>query len=257
MFMQIERFLRRHALSPRQADLRLLQDVASAYSSLPYENVTKILKDARCSSSYQKFRQTEEVFEDHLRWNTGGTCFSLCNALEGLLTFCGFEAFIAMADMHYGANIHCAIVVALEQDRYLLDPGYLLHQPLPLPATEINIVTKMNTVVLKNEGEEQYSLFTKENGIQKWRYRLKAVRVSREEFEQHWLHSFSLNSMENVMITRLSDSGRLYYRKDRIEVVQHDLRKKQKIESHDVQTLSQTFGLPSDLILQAQQVLLR
>ena len=255
--MQIQRFLERHTLSPRQADLQLLQSVASAYSNLPYENITKILKDARCSGSQQKFRRTDEVFEDHLRWNTGGTCFSLCNALQELLTFCGFEAFIAMADMHYGTNIHCAVVVEMEKERYLLDPGYLLHQPLFLPANEIRIVTKMNTVVLKNEGPDLYSLFTKENGMEKWRYRLRAYPVTREEFEQHWLHSFSLNSMENVTITRLSDSGRLYYRKDRIEVVQHDLRKKQKIESDDVQTLSQTFSLPSDLILQAQQVLLR
>jgi arylamine N-acetyltransferase len=255
--MQIQRFLERHALSRVQADLQLLQALASAYSNLPYENVTKILKDARCSGVQQKFRQTEEVLEDHLRWNTGGTCFSLCNAFQELLAFCGFDAFIAMADMHYGTNIHCGIVVQLENHRYLLDPGYLLHQPLPLPETEISIVTKMNTVALKNEELNLYSLFTKENGIQKWRYRLKAHPVSREEFEQHWLHSFSLNSMENVMITRLSDSGRLYYRKDRIEVVHHDLRKKQKIKSSDVHTLSQTFGLPSDLILQAQQVLLR
>jgi hypothetical protein len=86
---------------------------------------------------------------------------------------------------------------------------------------------------------------------------LKAIPVSREEFEKHWLHSFSLNSMENVMITRLVDSGRLYYRKDRIELVSHDVRRKQKIANFDPQTLSQTFDLPSDLILQAQQILLR
>jgi len=252
--MHIERFLERYTLFPREPDFQFLTDVMKAYSTLPYENVTKILKDARSSSTRQKFRRTEEVFDDHLRWNTGGTCFSLCNALQELLMFCGFNAFIAMGDMHYGVNIHCSIIVRLQDRAYLLDPGYLLHQPIPLPATEIRVNTRMNIVLLKNEGDNRFSLYTEENGVTKWRYRLKAIAVQREEFERHWAHSFSLNSMENVLLTRLNASGRLYYRKDRVELVRPHQRMKQKIKDNDFQTLSQLFGLPADLIMQAQRL---
>jgi len=250
--MHIERFLERHALSPRNVDLAFLSEIARAYSALPYENVTKILKDARSSATDQKFRLAEEVFEDHLRWNTGGTCFSLCNALQELLSNCGFESFIAMGDMHYGANIHCAIIVRLQEDSYLVDPGYLLHQPIPLPQTEVRISTSMSEVILKNEGGSNFSLFTEENGVRKWRYRLKAVPTQREEFRRHWEHSFTLNSMEAVILSRANHNGRLYYRKERMELVQPHQRTKQKISRHDHQTLSQMFGLPADLIAQAQ-----
>jgi len=253
----MERFWDRYALPQGTTDLRFLGQLAGAYSKLPYENVTKILKDTRSSSSHQKLRRTEEVLEDHLRWNTGGTCFSLCNALQDILRHCGFDAFIAMADMHYGTNIHCAVIVRLGSTKYLLDPGYLLHDPAPLPETHISHQTAMNTVLIQNEGDETYSLSTNENGMQKWRYRLRARPVSQEEFERHWIHSFSLNSMEHLMLTRLNEAGRLYYRKDRIELVHPQHRVQQKISKDDIGILANLFGLPVDLILQAQRVLAR
>ncbi len=256
MQAHFERFFQRYNLPKGHPDLLFLKDLAKAFSNLPYENVTKILKGARESSSQDKLRGTEEVLEDHLRWNTGGTCFSLCNALQQILRRCGFDSSLAMADMHYGANIHCAIIVTLQEGRYLLDPGYLLYDPMPLPRVQSTHKTRMNTVVLQNEGDENYSLFTQEQGIQRWRYRLRTRPVSQAEFQKHWIRSFSLNSMEHVMLTRLDEAGRLYYRKDRLEMVFPDRRSSQRISIADSEILSEMFGLPSDLIRQAQKALI-
>ena len=141
-----------------------LHGIAAAFANLPYENVTKILKQARSNSSKASLRQPQEVLSDHLRWNTGGTCFSLCNTLRSILIACGYECFIAMGDMHYGQNIHCAVIVKdkLSQRAHLLDPGYLLHYPisLPEPGDERSASTTMNTVTVKNEGGNVYSLYT-------------------------------------------------------------------------------------------------
>ena len=257
MIPDLERFWDRYALPQSTSDLRFLAQLAGAFSKLPYENVTKILKETRSASSYEKLRRTGEVLSDHLRWNTGGTCFSLCNALQDILRHCGFDAFIAMADMRYGKNIHCALIVRIAGLSYLMDPGYLLHEPVPLPEVESSHQTAMNKLLLQNEGDETYSLFTNENGIQKWRYRLRARPVSQEEFEQHWIHSFSLNSMEHIMLTRLNESGRLYYRKDRVELVQPQQRFRQTISKDDMGILANMFGLPADLIVQAQRILAR
>jgi arylamine N-acetyltransferase len=257
MRIQRDRFFDRYRLTYQSADLHFLKSLAEAFSHLPYENVTKILKGAGNSVSEEKFRRTPEVLEDHLRWNTGGTCFSLCNALQQILESCGYRSFIAMADMHYGANIHCAVIVETGEERYLLDPGYLLHHPIPLPKVQISQDTPMNTVILTNEGNEKYSLFTEEYGIQRWRYRLRAKPVSHKEFEKHWLHSFSLNGMEHILLTRLHESGRIYYRKDRLELIGPQGRTSQKIFPGECEVLSSMFGLPSDLILAAQKALNR
>lgn len=258
MLLQFDRFLNHYSVVPAVPDFPRLKQIAWAFSHLPYENVTKILKDAQSSGTQAKLRLADEVLEDHLRWSTGGTCFSLCNALHAVLQQAGYPAFIAMADMHYGPNIHCAVVVRMPDTDYLLDPGYLLHDPisLPAPGEQITKQTPMNTVLLKNEGNSIFSLHTREAGELKWRYRLHARPISQPEFLQHWIHSFSLNSMEQILLSRVTDAGRLYFRKDRLEQVQPATRIKKRITGSEVKHLSELFGVPSDLILCAQKTLL-
>jgi arylamine N-acetyltransferase len=258
MVKALERFLDRYGVSKREPDYTLLCEIGGAFSFLPYENVTKILKDARSVSSESKLRSAEEVLEDHLRWGTGGTCFSLCNALQILLMECGFDSRIAMGDMHYGQNIHCAVVVPLDSRNFLLDPGYLLHEPMPLPDVGFELVqqTAMNRVRLVGETEEVFSLYTEENGQKKWRYRLRGSPVTRDEFVAHWIRSFSLNTMEQIMLSRVKSSGRIYFRKDRLETVNPVSRSKKAIAPAEVPELAQIFGLPADLISDAQRALL-
>lgn len=255
--MIIERFKDCYAVRDGDPGLPYLRTIAAAFSHLPYENVTKILKDARATQPAHKLRATEEVLQDHLRWKTGGTCFSLCNALQEILQSAGFDCFIAMADMHYGASIHCAVMVRLNERDYLLDPGYLLHDPIPLPECGMEVVreTAMNTVLLRCESPSVFSLYTNEAGQTKWRYRLHANRISRQEFTEHWIHSFSLNSMEHLMFARMGDTARLYFRKDRLEQVEKDSRRKIIIPNSEIAALSQWFDVPSDLIVCAQKAL--
>jgi arylamine N-acetyltransferase len=252
----ISKFSDRYSIHAKDPDLAQLRRIGTAFAHLPYENVTKILKEARSSDIHQKLRKTDEVLSDHLRWNTGGTCFSLCNALLSVLQNSGFEAFVAMADMHYGANIHCVVIVALPEGRFVLDPGYLLHIPIRLPDSNFEQTTKtvMNTVIVQNEGEQNFSLFTIEHSQRKWRYRLRAYPVSIEEFEAHWIHSFSLNSMEHLMMTRLDNRGRLYFRKNHLEHVNESERT--ILTKPEASELSGLFGVPADLISNARNILL-
>lgn len=258
MAKAVERFFDHYGISKGDPGYSLLCEIGHAFSFLPYENVTKILKDARSISSEMKLRSAQEVLEDHLRWGTGGTCFSLCNALQTILVECGFQARIAMADMHYGSNIHCAVIVPVDSRSFLVDPGYLLHQPMPLPYIEMELVqlTPMNLVRLVGEAENLFSLYTEENGQTKWRYRLRSSVVSGQEFIGHWIRSFSLNTMEQIMLSRVKPSGRLYFRKDRLETINPVSRLKKAIAPDDVPELSQFFGLPADLIADAQRALL-
>ena len=81
--------------------------------------------------------------EDHRAHHLGGTCFSLTYFLEIVLSLHGFQCYPIMADMRYGRNVHCALVVTVDHAKYLVDPGYLLNQPIP--------VTTQDSVVFKNE----------------------------------------------------------------------------------------------------------
>ena len=239
-------------------DLAGLHRLSSAFALLPYENVTKILKSARASESAGGLRFCDEVLQDHLRWNTGGTCFSLCNALQNILEHSGYDSFIAMADMHYGADIHCAVIVNLLGDSYLLDPGYLIHQPMLLPKEESEAVvqTQMNTVILSKEVGDCYSLSTTEHGQTKWRYRLKCRPITSDEFQAHWIHSFSLNTMENVMLSAFRPQGRIYFRKNKLEEVGRQGRSSIRIDSAKGEEIARLFGIPPDLFSEAGRILL-
>lgn len=258
MTTSISLFLDRYSLRSAKPDIIQLRALARAFSHLPYENVTKLLKEASSTGSASKMRLVGEVLEDHLRWNTGGTCFSLCNAFQSLLTEYGFTSYIAMADMHYGSNIHCAVIAEMDEGNFLLDPGYLLHDPIPLPGAGLEILREnpMNTVVIRNEEEHIHSLYTCEGDQKKWRYRIRAWPVTKEEFQQHWLHSFALNSMEHLLLSRADSNGRIYFRKDRLEHVQSGQRIKQHVTADEADTLSNVFGIPTDLLQMARKALL-
>jgi arylamine N-acetyltransferase len=251
------RFLELHAVQNLAPGEAVLANIARAFSALPYENVTKILKQARSNSARASLRDAGEVLGDHLRWGTGGTCFSLCNALSKLLAGASFDAFIAMADMHYGQDIHCAVVVRLDGSRFLLDPGYLLHQPIrfPGPGGSTRIRTAMNETSLVWESDNLFSLYTTELSQTKWRYRLKAFPVSDQEFIDHWIHSFSLNTMEHLMLSRCDANGRTYFRKGSLEQVAHQTKQKSRLDNGCSGELAGIFGVPADMIRLAQNAL--
>jgi hypothetical protein len=150
------------------------------------------------------------------------------------------------------------VIVKLQEGRFLLDPGYLLHTPVALPVEgcETRHASSMNTIFLRSESANIFCLYTLESGQIKWRYRLRATRIPTAEFTQHWLRSFSLNTMENLMLSRLEDHGRIYFRKDRLAVVSETNRQKRIMKGSEFGELSQLFHLPADLILQAQAALL-
>ena len=127
-------FCEHFRLVPGARKEALAEKVATAFSSLPYENLTKVLKHDREGGVVR--RGPEEVIRDHLRLGSGGTCFSLTAALLQVLRGLGLRAEPILADRHYGENTHCALLVWLNEQPHLLDPGYLILRPLPLPGAK-------------------------------------------------------------------------------------------------------------------------
>ncbi|SVE50279.1 uncharacterized protein METZ01_LOCUS503133, partial [marine metagenome] len=142
----------RHFRLQREAPQTLLvENVAAAFASLPYENLTKILKHDREGEVAR--RGPQEVISDHIRLGSGGTCFSLTAALLHVLRGLGLRAEPILADRHYGENTHCALLVWLNDQPHLLDPGYLVLKPLPLPGTEDLeqvVPTTFNELILRH-----------------------------------------------------------------------------------------------------------
>src|SRR5262249_17989982 len=104
-------FEQHFGLRPTREPMQLLRHVTAAFARLPYDNLTKIIRDAEEGSPVRARRPPSEVWADHERWGAGGTCFSLTATLLHLVRALGWRAEPILADRRYGANTHCALVV--------------------------------------------------------------------------------------------------------------------------------------------------
>ena len=101
-------------------------------------------------------RHPREVLHDHAALGTGGTCFALTAAMLHLVRALGWQAEPILADRRYGADTRSTLLVWIDGKPHLLDPGYLIVRPLPLPADgEIVIPTPFNQLLLTVRARRQ------------------------------------------------------------------------------------------------------
>lgn len=201
--------------------------------------------------SVSRLRLSEEVISDYVKYGSGGTCFSLTNALRIITTDLGFTVYPAMADMKHGANIHCALIAIIDGERYLIDPGYLVVEPVPLkPGMAVSVKLPGHTIsYLPVEGMDAFDLYTSNSrGEDVFRYRVRPVPVPEEEFLGHWIASFSTNGMNGLHVNGFSREGRKSAHNFNMRV-DDGLRKKNiKLKQDYVGKVSHHFGISSEIV---------
>ena len=148
---------------------------------------------------------------------------------------------------------------------YLLDPGYLIFDPLQMPLPqpfgtgEAFFPLSPNCVRLVRPTLESMELWTGGAGApMKLRFEYPVEGVSVEEFKHHWNESFYREMMTYPVLNRLDrEKGvQYYYQKGNLVVRNATGSKMTKIEPADrVQTLSDIFKLSPSIIEQALQIL--
>lgn len=250
----VQQFLKKNHLAPQPPSLALLQQIIAAFAKLPYENLSKILKFNRIGmNERERLRLPEEVLEDHLRFHTGGTCFSLTFFLHAILQQQGFISYIVMGDMRAGQNIHCALLVMLEGVKCLLDPGYLLQRPMPLdPAQPRLYHNEFNGVELRFDLFAQaYDLFTFTRESAKWRYRFVDRPTPLDEFLRHWQASFQRNSMHGLCLTRVQEDELIFVRKEFMRITSLEGKRNVNLKQNFHATIHEVFGIAPEYVEQA------
>ena len=109
-------------------------DLCERVSHVTYENLTKIIRYSQAKSA-DAARKLDDSYENDLdAWMGGGTCFSLTWHLYQELLRMGYKPKLLMGDKRIEKNVHCALLLPLSEKLYLLDPGYLIFDPLEIPA---------------------------------------------------------------------------------------------------------------------------
>ena len=148
---------------------------------------------------------------------------------------------------------------------YLLDPGYLIFDPLQMPLPqpfdtgEAFFPLSPNCVRLVRPTLESMELWTGGAGApMKLRFEYPVEGVSVEEFKHHWNESFYREMMTYPVLNRLDrEKGiQYYYQKGNLVVRSSSGSQMKRIEPADrVQTLSDIFKLSPSIIEQALQIL--
>ena len=205
-------FFDHFCLLPDSQDLDSLQIIISQFSRIPWENLTKYLIKTQSFPAENRLRLADTVISEHIEKGTGGTCFSLTEALGAILSFAGFQCHPVMADMNHGKNIHCALsVITGDGKRFLADPGYLVPVPVLLQPGKVSQVdTSLQTLVWEpSENSSSYDLYSVDGDIRNWKYRIRMDPVSSTEFRSHWQRSFDATGMNSLHLNCRSEEGRL------------------------------------------------
>jgi arylamine N-acetyltransferase len=236
-----------------------LAQLASAFARLPYENLTKIIKQDQHRSAEQTRRTPDEVVSDHLRLGTGGTCFSLTATLLYLVRSLGYRAEPILADRRYGANTHTALLVWVDEQPHLLDPGYLIVQPIPIALKEpTTIQTSFNQLRIVPAGADRLDLLTIEPDRPKYRLTWKTDAADEGQFLSAWDDSFQWDMMHYPLLTRVDGQRQIY-----VQGAKMRTRDRERIERDEIapdqwlQTIHRQFGIDSRVIANALRILKR
>lgn len=250
------RFLQYADISSNPGTVDHINKIALKFSELPYENLSKILNLYRFGDA-RHFRMPDELFEEHQRQRLGGTCFSLTYFLLEILTYTGCECAPILADMKWGENVHSAITVDLHNRTYLVDPGYLIHKPLPLSRdTRTRFLSEHSGIEIRfDQDTEKYNLYTFRHGNFTWRYRFSDKPVSMDTFARHWMESFYKPSMHGIVLTIASQEEMIYIHNDFMKVT--SARKVQREKSRDTieKTIAKEFGINLEILEEARMAL--
>jgi arylamine N-acetyltransferase len=211
----LKQFLCNHHIDSAPSPIEVLTAVAQAFSRLPFENLTKIIKDAEAGRAEEARRSPQEVLTDHWTLGTGGTCFSLTSTLLHLVRALGWQAEPILADRRYGADTHSALMVWIHGQPHLLDPGYLIVQPLRLPTNgEVVVETPFNQLVLTaKESGAKVELRTIQHQQSAYRLTFKTSPVDAGEFLRAWDTSFDAEMMRYPVLSRVVGNRQLYFQK--------------------------------------------
>jgi arylamine N-acetyltransferase len=236
--------------------LEMLRAVVASYAEVPYENLTKIIRKFREDDPGLRLRSPEDVMRGFVEQHTGGTCFSLTWCLGSILSAAGFSCHPVMADMKR-PNIHCALIVDIGGRGYLVDPGYLLGEPVELAGRAVTVPTPFGRVELRPRGAASYDLFTIAGRERSWRYRLRTTPVSTAAFFRHWRTSFSLPMMNSLQLTKLTGEGHLYIRDHHLRLRRGDERRNENIRARFESRIESEFGIPGSITAEARELIER
>jgi hypothetical protein len=176
----------------------------------------------------------------------------------------GFSTAYVMADKRIEANIHCGLLFARDaadgsRTLWLLDPGYLIFDPIPLPqgGLSIELFLSPNAVRIEDVPDAgAWRLWTGPRGALKHRFDFRKEPVGAAEFQRHWEASYSWPMMDYPVLNRVMNGTQFYLQKNNLLVRTAEAGTMRKLTPSEVSAAAvEIFGLPRGLVEEAMGLL--
>ncbi len=247
MTLAADAFCDHFGVRPQRPDRDLLHELGHLFSRLPYENLTKLIKKHRFPPGPIRRRLPDEVLAEHLTHGAGGTCFALTHLFASVLERLKFQCFPVLCDTRHRPDNHCALIVLLDSEPHLVDPGYLLHEPVPLASTADGAARV--ALVPGDPVGAAYDLYT--YGTRRYRVKMEAVRA--EKFFAVWDASFEWTMMNGVHLCSAAGDGYAYVHNHKL-CLRDGQARTLNIRGSESSVLARRFGIDPEVIEQAYQV---
>jgi hypothetical protein len=134
--LPVDEILEALDLSRAEPGLGFLEAVFSRFvARVPFENASKILRNASESDPARKPRRPDVFWREHLETGSGGTCFARVEAFRELVVSIGFSARKALGRVRDDFD-HAALFVERDGRTFLCDVGYPLPFVVPVEPGE-------------------------------------------------------------------------------------------------------------------------
>jgi hypothetical protein len=139
----------------------------------------------------------------------------------------------------------------------LIDPGYLLFVPTPLPTlTTTSIALGYTTIELVPlDGGNRIDLATVVKGSRKVRLTYKRAPVDAVAFERAWITSFTWEMMTYPVLNRTTAGKHLYLQGDTLAIRSAEKTTRSVLDTAgQIDFIGNSMGISRDIILKAWEV---
>lgn len=247
-------------LEPNLDTLRLL--VERYTRTVPWESASRILRRARKAQSANCVLLGEAFWENHFTSGAGGTCYESNYAFFGLLRWIGYRGYLTINDMGSSIGCHSAIVILLDDGKYLVDVGFPVHGVLPLRDSDKSFTrSPIMDYTVEPLGEGRYAVW-REIQQRDSAFQLNDASVSEADYRAIAIHDYRHDGgqfLSEIVIHKVIDDQLWRFNGDerprRIQQFVNGERRDHQLGEDPAAELSEKFGIARDLIAEAMAAL--
>ena len=163
-------------------------------AKVPFENASKIVRDAEVEDPAEKPRTPDVFWADHLELGAGGTCFARVAAFDAVLSGLGFRTRRTLGRVREAGD-HAALFVETPDGETIADVGFPL--PTLLPARPGHVETPMGTLALTPAVGEGGFAVAFEGGVPEGPRAISigSSTVPGDVFREHWRRTFRKDAL--------------------------------------------------------------